>query len=260
MAVRRTGFVRARKAAGFTQESFPHAMDVDRSTVARWEQGACEPLPYLRSKPARLLNITMSELDKLLSPQMESVAVTRHINSHDRAEQVDPAPAQPLRAPTVPVAMRELITFRTVSEAFQLADRKIEGGVLYGQVVRFLQDEVAPKLLAPPSGVSHHEVFSAAASFSEFAGWTAHDSGHDRQAKVHLTQAYHLATTAQNLQLSSNVLASLTDEELSEFAFVPLEVAAARLRPDMWLKLRRAVEAKRVGVVSYEEFHPNGSR
>jgi hypothetical protein len=103
-----------------------------------------------------------------------------------------------------------LPTFRTVSEAFQLADRKIGGGVLYGQVVRFLQDEVAPKLLAPPSGVSHHEVFSAAASFSEFAGWTAHDSGHDRQAKVHLTQAYHLATTAQNLQVSSNVLASLS--------------------------------------------------
>jgi 8-oxo-dGTP pyrophosphatase MutT (NUDIX family) len=53
---------------------------------------------------------------------------------------------------------------------------------------------------------------------------------------------------------------SVTDEELSEFAFVPLEVAEARLRPDTWLKLRRAVEAKRVGVVSYEEFHPNGSR
>ncbi|MBB4965174.1 NUDIX domain-containing protein [Saccharothrix violaceirubra] len=47
---------------------------------------------------------------------------------------------------------------------------------------------------------------------------------------------------------------SVMDKELSEFAFFSLELAEAQLRPDMWLKLQRAVEAKRVGVVSYEEF------
>ncbi|MFC6093374.1 helix-turn-helix domain-containing protein [Saccharothrix lopnurensis] len=73
MAVRRSGFVRARKAAGFTQESFAHALDVDRSTVARWEQGAREPLPYVRAKLARLLKIDMDELDALLNPAAEAV-------------------------------------------------------------------------------------------------------------------------------------------------------------------------------------------
>ncbi|MEU4443330.1 helix-turn-helix domain-containing protein [Actinosynnema sp. NPDC050801] len=68
MAVRRTGFARARKAAGFTQESFAEAMYVDRSTVARWETGAREPLPYQRPKLARLLKISTDELDGLLSP------------------------------------------------------------------------------------------------------------------------------------------------------------------------------------------------
>jgi transcriptional regulator with XRE-family HTH domain len=77
MAVRRTGFVRARKAAGFTQESFAEAMHVDRSTVARWEQGTREPQPYQRPKLARLLKITMSELDDLLRPEAGSVAVRR---------------------------------------------------------------------------------------------------------------------------------------------------------------------------------------
>ncbi|MFI9005986.1 NUDIX domain-containing protein [Actinosynnema sp. NPDC053489] len=48
---------------------------------------------------------------------------------------------------------------------------------------------------------------------------------------------------------------SVTDEELSDFAFFSLEAAKARLRPDMWSKLRRAVAAKRVGAVLYEEFH-----
>jgi len=47
---------------------------------------------------------------------------------------------------------------------------------------------------------------------------------------------------------------SVTDEELSEFAFFSPDAAEARLRPDMWSKLCRAVAAKRVGVVSYEEF------
>jgi 8-oxo-dGTP pyrophosphatase MutT (NUDIX family) len=46
---------------------------------------------------------------------------------------------------------------------------------------------------------------------------------------------------------------SVTDDELSEFAFFPLEAAEAQLRPDMWLKLCRAVEAKRTGKVSYQE-------
>ncbi|MEU4802384.1 helix-turn-helix transcriptional regulator [Actinosynnema sp. NPDC023587] len=213
MAVRRTGFVRARKAAGFTQESFAEAMHVDRSTVARWEQGAREPLPYQRSKLARLLKTTMNELDGLLHPEVQSVAATQHASSHLEHAPVDQSvllAAQTSNTPTQSVAIRETIAFRAVSEAFQVVDRKIGGGALYGQVVRFLQDEVAPKLLAPPSGVTHYEVFSAAASFSEFAGWTAHDSGRDRQAKVHLTQAYHLATTAQNLPLGCNVLASLS--------------------------------------------------
>ncbi|MFI9005985.1 helix-turn-helix transcriptional regulator [Actinosynnema sp. NPDC053489] len=212
MAVRRTGFVRARKAAGFTQEAFAEVMRVDRSTVARWERGTREPLPYQRSKLARLLKVTMNELDELLHPEGESVAAEQHgaplgdvVLDHDGS-----VVAETPRTPAQPVALREVIGFRAVSEAFQAADRKIGGGVLYGQVMRFLRDEVAPKLLAPPSGMTHHEVFSAAASFSEFAGWMAHDSGHDRQAKVHLTQAYHLAATAQNLPLSSNVLASLS--------------------------------------------------
>jgi len=213
MAVRRTGFVRARKAAGFAQESFAEVMHVDRSTVARWEQGAREPLPYQRPKLARLLKITMSELDELLHGEKERVAAEQHAGSPLGDELVVHSGSVVVETPRTPaqsVAVREAIGFRAVSEAFQVADRKIGGGVLYGQVVRFLQDEVASKLLAPPAGVTHYEVFSAAASLSEFAGWMAHDGGRDPQAKVHLTQAYHLAVIAQNLPLGSDVLASLS--------------------------------------------------
>ena len=67
MAVRRPRLVEARKAAGFTQESFAEAMDVGRSTVVRWEAGTNEPLPYIRPKLARLLRVSLERLDELLT-------------------------------------------------------------------------------------------------------------------------------------------------------------------------------------------------
>ncbi|MGH3901527.1 MAG: helix-turn-helix transcriptional regulator, partial [Pseudonocardiaceae bacterium] len=56
----------ARKAAGYTQESFAEALGVDRSTVVRWEAADHEPSPYLWPKIARLLSVSRDELIELL--------------------------------------------------------------------------------------------------------------------------------------------------------------------------------------------------
>ncbi|MGH3873671.1 MAG: helix-turn-helix transcriptional regulator [Pseudonocardiaceae bacterium] len=64
--VRRMRFARVRKTAGFTQESLAEVLEVDRSTVARWEAGHHEPWPYLRPKLARLLKVSAEELNELL--------------------------------------------------------------------------------------------------------------------------------------------------------------------------------------------------
>jgi transcriptional regulator with XRE-family HTH domain len=68
MVERRSGFIRTRKAVGFTQESLAEAMNVDRATVRRWECGEAEPQPYRRPKLARLLDISLADLENLLSP------------------------------------------------------------------------------------------------------------------------------------------------------------------------------------------------
>jgi transcriptional regulator with XRE-family HTH domain len=68
--------MRARKAAGYTQEGFAEAMSVDRSTVARWELGRSEPLPYLRPKLVRLLRLGPGELDDFLVEGSRSTVAT----------------------------------------------------------------------------------------------------------------------------------------------------------------------------------------
>lgn len=50
-----------RKIAGYTQETFAEALDVDRSTVAFWETGRAHPSGKNVAKIEKVLNINWSE-------------------------------------------------------------------------------------------------------------------------------------------------------------------------------------------------------
>lgn len=65
--MKRHQFVQQREAQGFTQESLAEQLGVDRTTVARWEAGRSRPQPWLRRRLAGVLNVTIVELDRLLS-------------------------------------------------------------------------------------------------------------------------------------------------------------------------------------------------
>ncbi|MBO1413510.1 helix-turn-helix transcriptional regulator [Streptomyces sp. FH025] len=69
MAATRPQLARKRKALGYSQERFAETLDVDRSTVARWERGETEPQPHIRPKLAQLLKLTTAELETLFVPQ-----------------------------------------------------------------------------------------------------------------------------------------------------------------------------------------------
>lgn len=68
MALRRYGLSQRRKAVGLTQESLAERLQVDRSTVVRWEAGGSEPLPWIRPKLARALQISVDQLGELIHP------------------------------------------------------------------------------------------------------------------------------------------------------------------------------------------------
>jgi DNA-binding XRE family transcriptional regulator len=66
-----------RKALGLTQESLAERLRVERSTVARWEQGTATPRPWYRRRLAEALDLTPDELARMLCPLPESRAAGR---------------------------------------------------------------------------------------------------------------------------------------------------------------------------------------
>ncbi|GAB2710505.1 helix-turn-helix transcriptional regulator [Nocardia thraciensis] len=63
----RRGFVQRRKALGFTQEMLAVRLDVERSTVFRWEAGKSQPSAWLWPKLATVLKVTPEQLTNLLA-------------------------------------------------------------------------------------------------------------------------------------------------------------------------------------------------
>ena len=67
VAGRRDRLAQRRKALGLTQEDLAGLLNVERSTVFRWEHGECEPLPWIRPKLARALQVPAGRLEALLA-------------------------------------------------------------------------------------------------------------------------------------------------------------------------------------------------
>ncbi|NEA47839.1 helix-turn-helix transcriptional regulator [Streptomyces sp. SID10815] len=67
MAHQRNGLALRRRAVGLTQEALAERMQVDRSTVTRWESGRTSPQPWMRPRLARLLRVDADGLDDLLT-------------------------------------------------------------------------------------------------------------------------------------------------------------------------------------------------
>ncbi len=67
MPVKRHRFAARRKAVGFSQEQLAERLSIDRSTVARWESGETEPQPWIRPRLARVLQVSVDQLDGLLA-------------------------------------------------------------------------------------------------------------------------------------------------------------------------------------------------
>jgi transcriptional regulator with XRE-family HTH domain len=80
---------------GFSQEKLAQAVGVERSTVVRWELGDTEPRPWQRPKLARILKISLDELESLL---------TAHAKDDSESERLQFALQNPASVDLVSVA------------------------------------------------------------------------------------------------------------------------------------------------------------
>jgi tetratricopeptide (TPR) repeat protein/transcriptional regulator with XRE-family HTH domain len=66
VAAKRDRLAQRRKSLGLTQEDLAGLLDVERSTVVRWERGESAPLPWIRPKLSKALRVSMDRLEELL--------------------------------------------------------------------------------------------------------------------------------------------------------------------------------------------------
>jgi len=95
-------------------------------------------------------------------------------------------------------------------QAFRSADLQAGGGHLYASVIKYLQDDVAPRIFGSNDGADNRAVFTAAAALTEMAGWMAHDAGRDKTAKQHFGRSLALVQVGGDHQLSAHVLGSMS--------------------------------------------------
>ncbi len=208
-------------------------MPCHRTTVTHAEAGSQLPASDFWEIADRLVGANgalIARYDELIHAKAAHLAeqqAQRRARAHATAQQL--TAAAPLRLkqrvvddsadglPAVPMGdwnvvsdPPSIVTIRAMSELFQIIDRKLGGGLLYRSVTRYIKLEIVPSLVDPPRDCSSSELFSAAASFTEAAGWMAHDGGSDDKSQRHFNQAYHLAVAAENPVLSANVCASLS--------------------------------------------------
>ncbi len=75
MPGRRDALVRARRAAGLSQEELARRVGVDRATVQRWERGDTAPQPHHRRELAGVLGVTAGEIGHLLGAATSRTAL-----------------------------------------------------------------------------------------------------------------------------------------------------------------------------------------
>ena len=74
---RRDRLAARRRALGLTQEDLAARLGVERSTVGRWERGTTQPLPWIRPKLAKVLQVPAGQLAELLDGPTPSGAGDR---------------------------------------------------------------------------------------------------------------------------------------------------------------------------------------
>lgn len=170
-----------RKALGLTQESLAEALRVERSTVARWEQGTATPRPWYRRQLADALSLTPDELVPLLEAG---------VRSHSDTGGAGPvSPWSAAGGVAVPERDRQEVDADYVESVRANARRLIDLDTSYGgddvtrlavRAFRSAYERLASGLYVPSI---EHDLQAAIGELGQVAGWIAYDADEQRLSR-----------------------------------------------------------------------------
>jgi transcriptional regulator with XRE-family HTH domain len=228
--------------AGYTQDSLAEYVDVALSSVKRWEGGHTTPQPTLRRRLANALDISLDELDDLLThtdepshgtgttsadaggvasvddvswPPLSGVDVddtdNRHLLAHAaKLMSAEPPPSWPraddrtsLLQPTR-VTEETILEMRRVTAALRAIDTRYGGGACRAAAAAHLS-WARPLLDHTPSAL-RRPLSAAVAEVHALIGWTAMDAGARGHAQRHFVTALELARHSGDKVLVAEIL------------------------------------------------------
>ncbi|WJK43268.1 helix-turn-helix transcriptional regulator [Solwaraspora sp. WMMA2056] len=255
MTGRRDSFIRRRRAAGFSQEGLAERLQVDRTTVARWERGKAEPQPYTRARLAEALGTSVDQLDALLAGEPEN----RSLDIDDRGGTVTSGDdnggdltdrraftinaalaglgiASPLRdwvtAPDVPqhLSMEHLQQVSATIASLERADAAAGGGSLcdvaiamHRRLTRWEREATYPRQVGDA-------LQSNLGDLEAWIGWLALDAERRAESRRYLQEAIVRARLRDDPHLEVQVLAIMAMLVRDARPVESVQIAEAALR------------------------------
>lgn len=200
MATKRHRLAQRRKTVGFTQEMLAEQLSVDSTTVRRWETGETEtgPQPWIRPKLARCLQVSLEQLEELLSEATPA-------DTASRAPEVDEQHVAAALADA-----RRYFDGPVVDYFRHQLDTCMTGDGEVGPT------QTLPKTLGLLRAIEHYgrevqpairrELLSLGACAAEFVGWLYRDANDLVQAGFWYDRATEWAQEARDFPMQGYVL------------------------------------------------------
>ncbi|WP_344557439.1 helix-turn-helix transcriptional regulator [Kitasatospora saccharophila] len=136
--VRRDRLIELRVSAGFSQETLAEAMNVDRSTVGRWERGRATPQPWQVPKLADLLKTTSDALGPVLHPAPPGTPDTGEHQALTGARRPETRPTGDGPPQPATPAAAEMATTALIDGGVRVGCRTADGQIVFVTMPRQL--------------------------------------------------------------------------------------------------------------------------
>ncbi|MFD9963970.1 helix-turn-helix domain-containing protein [Amycolatopsis sp. NPDC058986] len=175
MATRRDALAARREALGYTQEGLAQELGVELSTIGRWERGTLTPQPWRRTVLARVLGVSLQELNELLTPASEQPALATEVDREFVSPRCPPAST----AAALPVGSLDhldelLVHLREQWHTLVRADNLL--GPRFALAGVLDQISIIEELLPRCTGSPRVELVKLAATYAESAAWLHEDA------------------------------------------------------------------------------------